>query len=823
MWRWFLDWLRRMGVKIATPGEGNEVQSSAPSRWTWRSYPAQIGGSTNVEAGLSEWTWISYPARVVIDDLGLPAGWFTADIGVSDPQGSASELSGVFTLTGGGPNPTSDEDGGFFVYQSTTSVVTITARIPLPTGETWGQIGLMVRDTLLSDDRRVTLFVTPAGHKFVRWRDTQGLVDQSSGLLNDVSGTIWLRIVVEGNQITTFESLDGINFTEIFQPADKTIPWANPTLLVGLYASNPQEGASQSGTLDNVTIAQPTGQDVVGTTSQWSWTSYQAQITGSTPVDPNTIYVATNGDDNNDGTIGSPVATVARARQLGGPILMRQGTYNEQVTLQNGDSIDGYPGEQATFRVGWLGNDANNVFIGTRIRFYGGDGPTSANFGTRSIRSVLRNLGQFWDFRAQIENCDGQSGVHTRDNDAFGCTIRDVVAHRFGTVDDGVDSSFGDLFDFLEGNPRQISSWNIHDNYIHKTGHNGFEVLGLFHYFWNNLSDQDWTDEYAGFGHRGLAFLSNTQRCHAWNWLTRGTVAAAETGASKEAKFHAANSAFYHFYMLSAAHVKCSIGAGTRSDPPSVRGLRFAHGVFANGLGAPVMARGWDDTPGLVWRDIQFKNCIFWNNRRQPIDTSTWDNDIYVNVNNFGGAAEFDDFQVMGCVFGPTTPRFRFIGFPGVTTSAQPLSYWEANYPNQFNNNQVITSDPFADSSAGFLGSIASAQANGAASEVQLVLNDAAAGFTSSSSQIVNAGVDLATTTADGENTTTIPVSDILWFRAARDGVPRQRIIIGNNPVSEVLSSGGGEIRVVAPVTFSNGDPINYEYTGSAPNIGPVQ
>jgi len=141
------------------------------------------------------------------------------------------------------------------------------------------------------------------------------------------------------------------------------------SILLSHAASNTATVTASSGTLSGCATSVSDSSASSGTAVKFSScsTTDPSTLDASGATIPSTsyaipsgsIYMATNGSDNNSGTITAPVASINKAAALvpdGGTIVMRGGTYRDWVntsgalgTISKSVTIQAYPGEQVWF------------------------------------------------------------------------------------------------------------------------------------------------------------------------------------------------------------------------------------------------------------------------------------------------------------------------------------------------------------------------------------------------------------------------------------------------------------------------------------------
>lgn len=119
---------------------------------------------------------------------------------------------------------------------------------------------------------------------------------------------------------------------------------------------------------DRVAAAAPRPADSAGSVTVGS---------ASYPVPPSAVHVAPWGGDSAPGTAGAPVRTLARALVLapaGSTVVLRAGTYNEQVAIYKQVTLQNYPGEEvwldgSTGVRGWVRDGSRWRHDGWTTRF----------------------------------------------------------------------------------------------------------------------------------------------------------------------------------------------------------------------------------------------------------------------------------------------------------------------------------------------------------------------------------------------------------------------------------------------------------------------
>ncbi len=184
----------------------------------------------------------------------LPPGWSDADIGSPGLAGSASEVNGNWTVSGGGSDIWNAADQFNFASQSFISDGSIAARVASlqnsdpSTG--WSKAGVMFRNDSGAGAVNVAIVISAANGVNFQWRDTAN--GQSSSV--DTTGIIapvWLKLDRSGTNFSGYYSLDGTNWTQVGTTPPLNM---NGNILAGLAVTAHNNSALNTATFTNVTI-----------------------------------------------------------------------------------------------------------------------------------------------------------------------------------------------------------------------------------------------------------------------------------------------------------------------------------------------------------------------------------------------------------------------------------------------------------------------------------------------------------------------------------------------------------------------------------------
>ncbi len=177
----------------------------------------------------------------------LPAPWTAKDIGAVRPAGKAGWSNGVFSLRGGGEDPSGRRDAMQFILQPMFGDGEIVARVTEVQGA-FGFAGIMLRESIEPDSNFVMLV---AGERGVA---TSHRGDPKRGGVSKVVRAPrwpqWLRIKRNGKRCVFEMSADGKAWEAV---GDATVELGD-TVAAGLVASGGRRGASVAAVIDQVSV-----------------------------------------------------------------------------------------------------------------------------------------------------------------------------------------------------------------------------------------------------------------------------------------------------------------------------------------------------------------------------------------------------------------------------------------------------------------------------------------------------------------------------------------------------------------------------------------
>jgi len=151
--------------------------------------------------------------NITVIAAGLPAPWVNGRIGTTNLAGSVTYSSGTYTVSGSGVL-SGTADTAQFIYQTLSGDGEIIARIPTvgATG-TNARVGVMIRDTLATGSRQVTMSVNGSSAYRLVVRSTTGGTASTTNSNSGTAPNIWVRLVRTGNNISSYRSTNGTTWT----------------------------------------------------------------------------------------------------------------------------------------------------------------------------------------------------------------------------------------------------------------------------------------------------------------------------------------------------------------------------------------------------------------------------------------------------------------------------------------------------------------------------------------------------------------------------------------------------------------------------------
>jgi glucan 1,3-beta-glucosidase len=145
----------------------------------------------------------------------LPEGWQATDVGGAKPEGRQTLYSdGTLVVEGGGNDIWSTADDFRFVWQEVDGDFTFTTTVSSPKPvHTYTKAGIMVRNSLEPNAAQVCITLSPSGGVETAKRLETGSAMTSASFNYSSPDMLWLRLTRRGQTVTTYHSLDGVEWT----------------------------------------------------------------------------------------------------------------------------------------------------------------------------------------------------------------------------------------------------------------------------------------------------------------------------------------------------------------------------------------------------------------------------------------------------------------------------------------------------------------------------------------------------------------------------------------------------------------------------------
>jgi fibronectin type 3 domain-containing protein/regulation of enolase protein 1 (concanavalin A-like superfamily) len=178
----------------------------------------------------------------------LPSPWETSDIGAVGIVGSATDINGLFVVTGSGVDTWNTGDSFRYVYQPASGDCSIQARLlTLQNTQSHAKGGVTIRETLNTNSTMALVDLTPSvGAEFI-WRTNTGASAASAGVAG-LTAPNWVKITRTGNSFVGYYSTDGTDWTSM---ATNTLPMA-ANVYIGLAVCSHLNTSACTATFTNV-------------------------------------------------------------------------------------------------------------------------------------------------------------------------------------------------------------------------------------------------------------------------------------------------------------------------------------------------------------------------------------------------------------------------------------------------------------------------------------------------------------------------------------------------------------------------------------------
>ena len=177
----------------------------------------------------------------------IPSGWANQDIGSPAVTGSSSYSSGIYTVNGAGADVWGSNDQFQYTYKSLTGDGQIIARVTSQTNtNAWAKAGIEIKTSTVAGSNYVNVMTTPSNGVQMDYNYNSDIAGGSYTFPN-----AWLKLVRSGSTITTYQSADGSNWTQVGSTSSVLLP---TTALIGVFVSSHNTTTLGTATFDNVSV-----------------------------------------------------------------------------------------------------------------------------------------------------------------------------------------------------------------------------------------------------------------------------------------------------------------------------------------------------------------------------------------------------------------------------------------------------------------------------------------------------------------------------------------------------------------------------------------
>ncbi|MEM9719269.1 MAG: discoidin domain-containing protein [Bacteroidota bacterium] len=190
--------------------------------------------------------------RGYVPDCTLPGAWHVTDIGNTQLPGKACQEEQLISLSGSGSSMGSNSDDFHFAYKEMEGDGEIIARIlQLSPSNDQAAAGIMIRNSLSSDGKSISLLANPTGTYQVQTRENTGTSGTTgNGGTTNSSQPIWFRLSRRAQLISVYTSSNGVNWG-LLQEVDLPM---NAQVYAGLVIHSHDNTALADALFDNVHI-----------------------------------------------------------------------------------------------------------------------------------------------------------------------------------------------------------------------------------------------------------------------------------------------------------------------------------------------------------------------------------------------------------------------------------------------------------------------------------------------------------------------------------------------------------------------------------------
>jgi len=189
----------------------------------------------------------------VVKSQQLPANWHQITIGQTQQSGSSTFSNDIFTISGSGSDIWNNSEEYHYAYTNVADSIEIIAKIEnIENTHDWAKAGIMIKQNLSTSSALASLSFSP--NKSLLFASRKNAGEMISGEKASQTDQHWLKLVYKRSVISSFSSVDGINWNQVGAPINMKF---SGTFCVGLFSCSHAAGVLCKASFSHVTIKEP--------------------------------------------------------------------------------------------------------------------------------------------------------------------------------------------------------------------------------------------------------------------------------------------------------------------------------------------------------------------------------------------------------------------------------------------------------------------------------------------------------------------------------------------------------------------------------------
>lgn len=192
-----------------------------------------------------------YCFSFMVNDISLPAGWASQDIGDVGAWGTSGYSNGTFRIDASGSDIWGTVDEFHYAYRPLSGNGQIKARVVSQTDTNpWAKTGVMIRETQDPDSKHAMLVLTPDNGSSFQYRSSTGGSMSSTTPGDGPTVPYWVKLVRFGDLLASYKSADGTTWAHV---ASQSVPMAQD-VWIGLCVTSHNDGTISTAEFDSVDV-----------------------------------------------------------------------------------------------------------------------------------------------------------------------------------------------------------------------------------------------------------------------------------------------------------------------------------------------------------------------------------------------------------------------------------------------------------------------------------------------------------------------------------------------------------------------------------------